>query len=467
MKGFKASIFMLSFLFLGSCAVGPNYETPIVSLPDKFNDPEAKSSKEDLSSLKEWWTSFNDPLLDLLVFEAVSENYDLKIAIEKINEVRALYQIQAAELYPKVDLEAEEKRVRVSETLFDSPFLGPPYQNLYKVGFDASWEIDIFGKRRREKEGAYYEYEAEIQNGRDVYITLLSELASTYIDIRGLQTKIHLANRSVAIQSELYSLSKSLFDAGLNSEIDPQNVLFTLEETKANLPKLEVSYQEALHRLSVLVGKPPETLVEDIEEKRPIPISAAAIPVGLPSDLLRRRPDIRRAERLLAASTANVGSAIADLFPRFSLLGSFGFESSKSHNWIKAKSKTFSIGPNLQWPILYFGRLRANIRAQTAAQKRALFEYEQTILTSLEDVENSLVAYYREEERVHLYENQLNSAYRSYELTRDSYLSGLVDFGELLDADKLRVEAESNLCDSTKSLSTNLVALYKSLGGEW
>ncbi|MCB1109779.1 MAG: efflux transporter outer membrane subunit [Chlamydiia bacterium] len=465
MKDIRIAKYIL-LLILTGCAVGPNYDTPIVTLPENYGEPHEEEQVDEVA-LKRWWTTFNDPLLDVFVHEALSQNYDLKIAVEKVNEVRALYQIEAAELYPKVDLTATEQRTRISQSLFDAPFMGPPYQNLYKVGFDASWEIDIFGKRRREKEAAYYEYEAEVNSARDVYITLLSELASTYIEIRAYQQRIALAKKDIFIQKELLTLAESRFEAGLDSEIEPQEIRFSLEETEAVLPELQTNYRHAIHRMAVLLGKPPQMLQNDFEDVKAVPISTAAIPVGLPSDLLRRRPDIRQAERTLAAATANVGSAIADLFPRFSLLGSFGFESNRSNNWFKARSRSWSFGPNMQWPILYFGRIRANIRAQNAKQQQALLNYEQTILTSLEDVENALVSYYKEDERVDRFEKQVNSASRTYELTRDRYLSGLVDFSALLDADRARVDAENNLVDSTQALSTNLVALYKSLGGEW
>lgn len=463
MKGSKSIVFLL---LLSGCAVGPNYQTPTVSLPERFEEPH-EHGEIDPVELKEWWTTFNDPLLNVLIHEALSQNYDLRIAIEKINEVRALYQIEAADLYPKIDMTAEERRVRISQNLFDSTFLGPPYQNLYKVGFDASWEIDIFGKKRREKEAAYYEYEAKIDNARDVYITLLGEIASTYIEIRGYQHRISLSKRDTSILKELTSLAEARFEAGLDSEIKPQELRFELKEAESITPALQTNYRQAIHRLAVLLGKPPEHLVSDFNEQGAIPLSTDPIPVGLPSDLLRRRPDIRRAERNLAAATATIGSAIADLFPRFSLLGSFGYESNKTHNWFRAKSRSWSIGPNMEWPIIYFGRIRANIRAQNAKQQQALFDYEQTILTSLEDVENALVSYYKDDERTYRFKEQAESALREYELTRDKYLSGLVSFSDLLRADRKRVDADNNLVDSTQSLSTSLVALYKSLGGEW
>lgn len=462
MKNFK----WIPLLFLTGCAVGPDYQTPQVTLPSHYDATET-TGELDAGELQHWWTAFNDPLLDVLIHEALSQNFDLRIAVEKIHEVRALYQIQAAELWPKVDLNGEVIRERVSQSLFDSPFLGPPVQSLYRVGFDASWEVDIFGKRRREKEAAYYEYEAEVENARGVYITLLSEVSANYIEMRAFQQKISLSERDIYIRKELLTLSESLFRAGLSSEIDVELLRIGLEEARAALPTLQTGYRQTLNRLAVLLGKPPESLHEEFTERRPIPNNPNAIPVGLPSDLLRRRPDIRQAERTLAAATANLGSAIADLFPRFSLLGAFGFDGDHANNWIQAQSRTWTFGPTMQWPILYFGRIRSNIRAQNSVQKQALLSYEQTLLTSLEDVENALIAYYKEEERKKYFEKQVEAAKRQYALSRDLYLSGLSDFSTFLEADQTLVEAETNLVNSEEGFSTKCVALYKALGGEW
>ena len=437
-----------------------------MTLPSHYNEPHDKGDLDEVE-LQRWWTAFNDPLLDVLIHEALSQNLDLKIAVEKIHEVRSLYQVQAAELWPKVDMTAERQRQRVSQNLFDSRSLGPPIQSLYRVGFDASWELDIFGKRRREKEAAYYEYEAEVESARDVYITLLSEIATNYIEIRSAQERLSLSERNIYIQKERLSLSESKFQAGLDSEIETQLIRIALEDARSTLPSLQSQYRQAIHRMGVLLGKPPESLHEEFEERRPIPSSHQPIPVGLPSDLLRRRPDIRQAERKLAAATANVGSAIADLFPRFSLLSAFGFKSDNKNNWIQAQSRTWSFGPKMDWPLIYFGRIRSNIEAQNAVQKQALLSYEQTLLTSLEDVENTLIAYYKEDERMNFFEKQVEAAKRQYALSRDLYLSGLIDFSQFLEADLQLVQAETNLIGSQEGHSTKLVALYKALGGEW
>ena len=456
----------LSLLFLTGCAVGPNYEQPQIALPSEYGSKVSFSEEEEVK-LSSWWTQFDDPKLNILIHEAIAQNFDFKIALEKINEVRAQYQIKAADLTPKVDLSAQEQRNRISQNLFDAPFLGPSMQNFYKIGFDASWEIDIFGKRRREKESAFYEYESERENARDIYITLLSEVASNYIEIRSFQHQIELTKRQIYVQRELLDLTDSLLEAGLSNEIDLEAIRATLEISRASLPPLQSNLKQTINSLAVLLGKAPEQFEKEFEEAMPIPLSTQEIPLGLPSDLLRRRPDIRRAERQLAAATANIGSAVADLFPRFSLLGDYGFASNRSKKWLKAQSRSWSFGPSVEWPILYFGRIRENIKAQNAAEQQALLSYEQTILTALGDVENSLVGYYKEEERLSRLEKEVEAKHRIYELKKDLYLSGLTDFQSFLQADQELLEAQTNLTSSTQILSTNLVSLYKALGGEW
>lgn len=465
MQNFRNAFFAL-LLFLSGCAVGPNYQAPVVVLPSHYIE-EGKQEKMELSSLKSWWTQFNDPLLNILIHEAIRENFDLKIAIAKVNQVRELYFEQAAELFPKVDVVGAAERSKISETIAGSPFLGPPFQNFFRSGFDASWELDLFGKLRREKEAAFYSLEAERESARGVYITLLSEVASNYIAARGLQEKIALTKKSVYIQKELLSLSSIRFDAGLASEIEEEGRLASLENTSSTLPSLETALKQTLYRLAILLGKTPEGIQGEFDERKNIPLSYQTIPVNLPSELLRRRPDIRKAERVLAQETALLGSTIADLFPRFFLLGSYEMQSSRLHNLTKPASRAWTFGPTFNWPLLYFGRIRASIRAQAAVQEQALLNYEQTILDSLRDVESTLSAYHEEKYRHCHLSNEVSANRRAYELTRDLYLSGLKNFSDLLQADQTLLNSENALTDSTQTLSTNLVAVYKALGGEW
>ena len=240
-----------------------------------------------------------------------------------------------------------------------------------------------------------------------------------------------------------------------------------LEEEKARLPSLKQTLKQSMYQLAVLLGKPPEALESDFSKKGAIPMTKKQIPLGLPSQLLRRRPDIRRTERTLASSTEQVGVAIAELFPSFSIFGSYGYRTTQNGKWLQPNSRDWRIGPRIDWPILYFGRLRANIHIQTAKQQQALLTYEQTILEALEDVESSLVAYREEEKRLRTIEEKLRAATLRTQLERDRYLSGLIDFSIFLLADQERLRIETEKIASRETLSTNVIALYKSLGGDW
>ncbi len=278
MNGFKWRFFLqgltrCALLALTSCAVGPNYHTPELAMPTTFVE-EKKDLPDEIAALASWWTSFNDPLLDVLIHEAVQQNLDFHIALEKIAETRALYHLQTAELFPKIDLNGEQRRSRISQTLFESPFLGPTKQDSYRLGFDASWEIDIFGKIRRAKEASFYDYESQIENARDIYITLLGDIASEYIQIRSLQNQIDLKKKNIVIQSDLLNLAHSLFDAGLASDIEVETATALLEQEKSALPPLEEGLSQGIYRLAVLLGKPPENLGQQPKAFQPVPTSS-------------------------------------------------------------------------------------------------------------------------------------------------------------------------------------------------
>jgi len=462
----NSKVWIILLTAITGCSVGPRYHEPTLSLPEKFES--APSFKqEEVAELTSWWTQFNDPLLNVFIHEAISENLSLKQAIEKLCESRALYQVKTAELAPKIDLVAKERRSRISQSLFDSRVLGPPTQNFYEIGFDASWEIDIFGKNRREAEAARCRFGADEDAARDVYITLLSDVARTYIDIRTFQKQIHLTRRNIYVHEELLSLNQSLLDAGLESDIKPEETKASLINLKTKLPPLQISLQEKIHALAVLLGKTPESFGKEVEKISLIPTAKLGLSVGMPSELLRRRPDIRRAEQMLAASTAAAKSAVADLFPRFFLLGGYGHQSNESNQWLHSKSRSWTFGPDFQWPIIHFGRIRQNIKAKDSAHKQAFLKYEETILNALKEVENSLVNYSQEEEKKELFQKEQETKKKLYSYKRDLYLSGLANFQTFLMAERDLLETELHLAMATGELSTKLVSLYKALGGDW
>jgi len=462
----------LAFVLFQGCAVGPNFQPPKTTPPAQWSAPQAGGETNLEPSLDSWWKSFNDPQLDSLVERAVRTNQDLRIAEARVREARAFYRIASSQLWPTVDAGGSYARENQSK---NQPILGSlpmpsgiPYENnVYQAGFDASWEIDVFGGNRRAVEAGKAEVAAAEFGRRNVLVTLLGEVARNYVELRGCQRRLEIATNNLATQQEALALAQNRFNNGLTSDLDVQQAATILANTRAAIPMLETGIQDYIHRLGVLLGQPPEALLAELSAPAPIPSAPPIVPAGLPSDLLRRRPDIQQAERQLAASTARIGVATADLFPKFSLTGVAGYESTSASDWFSGGSKFWSIGPTVQWRIFDAGRIRANIRVQDARQEQALAAYEKTVLLSFEDVENSLVAYAKEQIRRRSLEDAVASSQDSLHLANQLYGNGLASFINVLDAERSLYQAQDALVQSDKAVTQNLISLYKALGGGW
>lgn len=494
----KRTAWVMITLGLAGCMVGPNYHEPQIAMPSQFvEDQEAAGCTDE--ELCQWWTQFEDPLLDSLIEEAAFANYDYRIALEQIVEARAQYKIQSSYLWPEIDLNATAVRNRFSQNVFTSAasaesfaggnaaakstsggsaaagstsggngMFGPPVQNFFQVGFDAIWELDFWGKFRRGKRAAYDQWEASGFNAQNVLITTISEVARNYVLIRSLQQQIEVEIKKIRSLEEQLRLSDVLFKAGLDNEIQVEALLASLESERAALPVLETSLQQTIYALAVLLGKQPEELAYAFDEAAPIPMGMGRVPAGLPSDLLRRRPDVRSAERQLAAATEQIGVNVANLFPHISLTGdAIGYEANRTHKWFSAASRYWTIGPSINWDLIDFGRTRGQIAVANSLQRQSLLSYEQTVISSLQDVEGALVAYFEEEKRnLFLYE-QVEADRRSLKLTEDLFQAGLVDESQVLQAMTILFTAESSLIQSDQALTTDLIAVYKALGGDW
>lgn len=451
-----------SLLLLAGCMVGPRYCPPEEEFAPQFTEQEPAQGE-----LNEWWAQFEDPILNGMVDEAIANNYDLKIASARIAEVRANYNFAWAQLWPEIDASGSVIRERLSQNLVDSSSFGPPLQNLFQLGFDASWELDFWGRLRSLKNAAFYDLEASWENCRNVYITLLAELSRTYAFYRALQQRIDLTLRQIDFAKEQLLLSEVRNRAGLRSTIEPLEVEAQLQALQASLPPLESDLKQTLYAIAVLTGRQPESIPEEWTGRMPIPQARGKIPVGIPSDLLRRRPDIRQAERQLAAAVSRIGAAVAELFPAFSLTASLGAQSSQASNLFTKGSETWSVGPAMFWPFIDFGRIRSRIDFQKAVEKESLWNYEQTVLKALEEVESALAAYAKEEARLASLGAQVESLKLSRDLVYVKYNAGLVSLSEALDAEQQTLFAEQSLLTSEQTLSENLMAVYKSLGGDW
>ena len=463
--------YLLLIALLTGCAVGPNYHPPATKAPGNWAEPLAGGETNTGIAVTDWWKSFRDPELDALIERAVHSNHDLRIAQARVREARAQSGIAFADLWPTVDASGSYARALQSKhqpILGSIPLTGVPFENnIYQAGFDASWEIDVFGGKRRAVEAAGAQVAASEFDRRDVLLTLLGDVARNYIELRGSQQRLAIANQNIEAQEKTLAITRDRFAQGLASDLDVQQASTVLATTRAEIPTLEGSIQTAVHRLEVLIGEQPGTLQATLSHASLIPAQPPQVPVGLPSELLLRRPDIRRAERQLAAATANIGVATAELFPKFSLTGSGGFQSVSVSDWFTGGSKFWSVGPTVTWRIFDAGHVRANIKVQNARQEQALAAYERTVLTSFEEVENGLVLYAKEQVRRRSLQDAVASSQKSLETANKLYTNGVADFLRVLDTERSLYQAQDALVQSDRAIAANLISLYKSLGGGW
>ncbi len=504
------------------CVVGPDYERPATAVPDRWNTPLGGGETEGTPQIAQWWRSFGDPALDSLVCRALDANFDLRTAESRIMEARASESLAESDLWPALNASAAYRRVQsqkpapvstdpalggasltfsqqgasVSATMLPMGAAGPSVMvspdftgagnsrvtvgtpqgargsagrrnNLYQAGFDASWELDIFGGARRGAEAARANREAAEEALRDVRVTLTAEVARQYFNLRRAQAGLDIAAKNIELFRGSLELAQSRFDAGLTTMLDVQNATAQLAASEAAVPGHAAEIQYAIHRLGVLLGGEPGMLQGELSVAAPLPAAPPEVPVGLPSDLLRRRPDVRRAERQLAASTALIGAATADLFPRVSLTGSLTGQDDALYGIKRNANMLWSIGPGISWPVFDAGRIRANIRAQNARQEQALAAYEKAVMSSLEDAENALVAYAQEQNRLFSLEKSAAAGAEAVNLATDLYTKGLVTYLHVLDAERTLSSAEAQCVQSRANVLIHLTALFKALGGGW
>jgi multidrug efflux system outer membrane protein len=399
---------------------------------------------------------------------AVQSNLTLRIAEAHVRESRAERDVAVGSLWPSVGSSGSYSRNRYGANGFPPLPAGLPLDfNLYNASFDAAWELDIFGGTRRTVEAANAEIGAAVYDRRDVLVSLLAEVARNYIVARGYQQRLAITRQNIRVQQEILNLTSNRFENGLSSDLDVQQATALLTATGAEVPSLETGFDQSVHHLAVLLGRPPGVLMNEMSVEKPIPPAPPLVPVGLPSDLLQRRPDVQRSERELAAATARIGEARADLFPKFSLTGIAGLESISAGNWFDYASRYWSAGPTVQWEIFEAGSIRANIRVQNARQEQALDSYQQTVLVALEDTENALTAYAREQTRRESLSQSEQANEQALELSTQLYNNGLADFLGVLDSERALYAAQDALVQSDQAISLNLVQLYKALGGGW
>lgn len=458
-------IMLLSVALFGCAPVGPDYAPPAIPSPKAWHtDLKYGLTADDPApeTLATWWKTFQDPILSKLMEQAVAGNLDLKKARSRVRAARARRTISRSGLFPFVDASASGTRNRLSEERYG----GNDY-DLYAAGFDATWELDIFGGTRRSVEAADADIQEQEEDLRDVMVSLLSEVALNYIDVRTFQAGIVVAWSNLEAQENTFQLTQSRYEAGLTNELAVQQATYNIENTRSKIPVLRIGLETAMNRIAVLLGRKPGALHVELKKPRIIPFTPSIVAVGIPAETLRRRPDLRSAERRLAAQTARIGEATADLYPRFRLLGSIGLETLSLGNVFSASGLAYLIGPSISWPVFNAGAIRSNIEVQSELQKQALFEYEAAVLNALKEVENALVSYAEEQNRRKALSASAEAAKRAVELSESQYQAGLTDFTGVLDAQRSLLSFQEQLTRSEGAVTANLVRLYKALGGGW
>jgi outer membrane protein, multidrug efflux system len=449
---------------LAACAVGPDYQRPEVQTAPTFVEAEpAVYSTND--SIGPFWGQFNDDLLNGLVIESLSANHDLRIALAHLQQARALRTQAKLDLLPTVTTEGGYTRQQYPAA--ESFGAGTLDERYYNAGFDASWELDLFGRVRREVEASRAVVEGQEATLHDAQVSVTAEVARTYFELRGQQAELAVLQRNAANQQQTVDLSNSLLDAGRGTDLDTSRARAQLDTTLASIPPLRADVEKSIHRLSVLTGREPDALAAVLAPPGDLPQLPQLAAVGDPAGLLRRRPDIRIAERRLAASTAQIGVAVGDLFPKVTFTGNFGFAAGDLAALGSSGTKTFLIGPSISWPAFDLGRVRARIAGARAGADADLAAYQQTVLKALEETENALVAHARQRDRL----VQLTAAAResdtAAQIARARYEGGLVGFLDVLDAERAQLSAQDQLAQSRTDAATSLIAVYKALGGGW
>jgi NodT family efflux transporter outer membrane factor (OMF) lipoprotein len=471
---------------LGACTVGPNFEPPKPNLPAGWSASAAASSPSRPTAEPAeaaWWSSFNDAELTSLIARADAANLDLHEAALRIAEARAQRDVQASAALPSLNGNASWQGTRLSETTptgktFTSIGKGPgipgfpsvsfpnPYGQ-YQLGFDASWEVDLFGRVRRNVEAADANVAARIEDSHDARLSLMAEVARSYVDLRGAQLKRQVTQETLITDRDLLELARQRRAAGLSSDIDVSRAAAQVTAAEATLPQLDRQIAADINQLSRLVDREPGALKSELAMARPVPPVPPKVPVGLPADLARRRPDVRGAEARLHAATAQEGVAVADLYPRLTLGASGGLQSQAISDLTNWASRFGQVGPRLDLPIFDAGRRRANVRVQDARAREAAVSYADTVLGALHEADNALTAYDTEQTRRASLQATVAENRVAVDLALQRYKSGVSSFLDVLDAQRTLEQNQLMLADSTTAVSTDLVALYKALGGGW
>jgi outer membrane protein, multidrug efflux system len=468
-------------LGLAGCEVGPNYHPPQQKAPPTWVAPpttQASVTVQQPIQVDQWWTTFNDPTLDSLIRRAAAQNLDVQSAAERIREARSSLNATTSTFWPTVNTTGSYSRsfagghgssVIVSGSSGSTATVtsGPHPRDFFQAGFDATWELDIFGGVRRSIEAAGYQVDVAIEDRRDVLITVYGDVATDYIALRGFQQEIAIAQENLANQIHSLDVTRKKVEGGLTTDLDVANAQAQVATTRSQISGFESSVQQEIYALSVLLGQEPLTLEAELSPAGQIPKPPTIVSIGIPSELLRRRPDIRRAERQLASATAQIGVATAQLFPRFTFSGTLTVGGNHFSNLGSWGHPSWSFGPALSWPIFDAGRIWSQVEIQNSLQRQALLSYRSTVLIAFQDVETALTAYAQEQQRRVALNEAVDANKRAVAIAKRRYDQGLTDFLNVLVAQQSLFSSQSAQVQSDQTIATDLVALYKALGGGW
>lgn len=471
-----AIVLIVCTLLSGCAMVGPEFEPPSKEtvVPDQWSEADNPNVSTQTEEIARWWSVFNDPVLDELIRTAFEQNLSLQIAGIRILETRAHLAVVTGKLYPqKQEFSGGAYNFQLSKNATNFEFLSDSFQ-IYQMGFDAAWELDFWGRYRRGIESVQADLMASVANYDSVLVSLTAEVARTYILIRTFEERLAHALENVEIQKRSLSIAEAQFKGGAVSELDVQQAKAVLNDTLALIPELETGLRQARNSLSILLGMPPGGIDARLGSMGQIPIVPGTIAVGIPADLLRRRPDIQQAELQAAAQSAKIGVAKADLFPAIALTGTIGlsiFDDSNTDNsvgdFFDSDSLSYQYGIGFRWPILNYGRIKNAVRVQDARLQQLLVNYHNTVLKAASEVEDALVAFLRAQERTRLLAESVKAYKRALDLSLIQYREGLVDYQRVLDNLRFLTRQQDILTETSGRVAINLIAAYKAMGGGW
>lgn len=472
----RALVLLFSISLLFGCTVGPNYQRPEIKVKEKWPTSKVENKTSNSAPINlTWWKSFHDPLLDRYINEAATNNLDIKVAEARIRQARAMKKMAVANFYPMINGSASANSLQISKGTLEgftsntsTLTLIDRNQWIYNLGFDAQWELDLFGKTRRKVEASKASLEEAYETRRSILLSTIAEIARSYVELRGAQQLYAVAQKNVRLQRKTLSLVRQQYKAGVTNEADVSLAEGQLKNTESILPNYIAQMQVNAYQIAVMLGKEPQTILKDISKVHPLPKPPKKVPMGLRSDILRQRPDIRATERQLASAVAEIGVAVADFFPQFKLsVSNLAFQSTELDTLFKSSSGFWIMGPQVSLPIFHGGQIRANVESKKESAQQAALQYKKIILQALQETQSALVRYSQSIDTNNSLRSAVIANERAVRFAKKRFQYGEDDYLSLLQSEGALLNTEIQEINSEVSSLTALISLYKALGGGW